>query len=238
MKKLLSILLLGAFTLTLLTSSVFAKDDNLEFSSSTSGKTNKIKVQSLETDDDHPSKIEVDLKTKVSWKKNAKVIYAKDSTGEKHTVVLKGKDSDDFNMYVKGLKAGRSYRIKINGIKKRWTTQYKVLTIKFTIPKNTSSTPLKINEVSYDNEESKVEFEFNKPISINNNFVIEIKDENGNLVSNENSIYNTTDKDECDILLDNNLNYKSTYTYKISGVSQLGLNKYITLSGNFTAVDR
>ena len=100
----------------------------LKHSSSTSGSGNQIKLKKVELDSDndkYKNEIELNFSTKVRYRSNVKVSSVVDNKGVSYSGKITDKDSDDCDIYIKNLKKGRTYTIKITGIKKAKTSSYK-----------------------------------------------------------------------------------------------------------------
>ncbi|MBD5135610.1 MAG: hypothetical protein HDT39_06565 [Lachnospiraceae bacterium] len=208
---------------------------------STSDKV-KVKKVSVDMDNDdydkYMTEIDIEFASKVNWKKSAKVTSVVDDKGKSYKGYLTEKDSDDCEVYIKNIKYGKIYTIKISGIKTRKASSYETITVKVTVPKQTHN--LQVKQVEYDEDfdygtpEYEVSFEFNKNVIHKNNSYIIIKDSNGKKYSSKNS-YVEWDEDECEVILSHKLNVGKTYTYEIVNVKAYGEKTFSTLKGSFIA---
>lgn len=199
----------------------------------------KITVDTDNDDyDDYKTEIDVEFTSKVEWKNNAKISSIKDNKGETYKGLLTDLDDDECEIYIKNLKYGRTYTIKISGIKKSGTSSYGSVTIKAEVPKLDSE--LKIKDIKYDEDyddgimEYSIDIEFNKNVQHKSNSYIIIRDENGKSYSSKNT-YADWDDDECEVHLSKGLEYGKAYTYEIVNVRAKGEKSYKTLKGNFRA---
>lgn len=92
----------------------------------------KVKIKKIEADDD--GKVEIDFATKVSWSRNAKVTSVKDNTGRTYKGYLIERDDDDCEIYIPGMKYGRTYTVQISGIRAKGASSYGTVSAKFTLP--------------------------------------------------------------------------------------------------------
>lgn len=76
-------------------------------------------------------RVEVEFYQDVKFKK-AKVNVT-DEKGKKHKTSIKKKDDDELVFYVKGLKKGHTYSVKITGVKKEHTRKYGTVKGKFSL---------------------------------------------------------------------------------------------------------
>lgn len=106
---------------------------------STSDKV-KVKKVSVDMDNDdydkYMTEIDIEFASKVNWKKSAKVTSVVDDKGKSYKGYLTEKDSNDCEVYIKNIKYGKIYTIKISGIKTRKASSYETITVKVTVPKN------------------------------------------------------------------------------------------------------
>ncbi|MCM1106434.1 MAG: hypothetical protein NC355_05770 [Blautia sp.] len=203
-----------------------------------------VKVQKVTVDtdnddyDDYKTEIEVEFTSKVQWRQNAKISSVKDNKGETYKGYLTDMDDDDCEIYIKGIKYGRTYTIKISGIKERGAASYGSVTVKAKVPKKSST--LKVKKIEYDEDyddgrmEYSVDIEFNKNVQHKSDSYVLIKDKNGKSYSTKDT-YADWDDDECEVYLSKGLEYGETYTYEIVNVRAKGEEKYSTLKGNFIA---
>ncbi len=220
-------------------------------------KASKVKVKKVEVDDDNDDddsyQTEIDIKftSKVTWKRTAKVKSVKDSSGKSYKGYLTDKDDDDCEVYIKNIKYGKTYTIKISGVKTRGASSYETITVKVKVPKR--STALKVKEVEYDVDDDyyydddddyddydddepsaySVKFDFNKDVLFKSSSYVVIKDSSGKKYSTKSS-YLDWDDDECEVYLSKELKYGKTYQYTIYNVKAVG-GSYTTLKGSFVA---
>lgn len=206
-----------------------------------SASSKKVKVKKVEVDsDDNTIEIDVKFASKVSWKGNAKVSSVKDNKGKSYKGYLIDRDDDDCEIFVDNIKWGRTYTIKISGVKAAGASSYETVTVTAKLPANTNI--LSVKETDYDvdyeygHTEWTVSFDFNKKISRSAGSHVIITDSAGNAYSSASS-YVEWEDDECEVHLSSGLTEGSTYSYKIVDVKALGSDKYTTLSGTFVAHD-
>lgn len=202
----------------------------------------KVKVAKVEVDidnddyDDYRTEIDVTFASNVTWKKNAKITSVKDDRGNSYTGYLTDIDDDECEIYIKNLKYGRTYTIKISGVKAKGASSYQTVTVTAKVPARSSK--LSIKEVDYDVDyddgsmEYTVSFEFNKDVIHKSSSYILIKDANGKSYSSKDS-YIEWDDDECELYLSKELPAGKKYTYEIVNVKAIGDQKYTTLKGYF-----
>lgn len=195
----------------------------------TTKNTSKITLEDFDYDlQDKYEAIELDFLSNISLKRNAKVTV-KDSSGTSYKTTIHEVDNDDLSLDVTGLKTGKTYTIKIKGIKNSSASKYGTLKIKFSIPKASVS----VKEVEYDAEDKEVTFDFNKNVSYQNLKVV-ITNTSGT------KTYSTkvVEQDSNDLSVRvSGLKTGSKYCYKITGVTASGSSTSKTLSGTFTAID-
>lgn len=226
-KKIFTAILILCMVVTAFPVSTYAKD--------------AVGVQKVKwDDDDHGNGIEVDIdfSSRVQWKNNAGV-SVKDNKGNMYGSYLEDRDNDECEIYIENAKYGRTYTIKITGIRKRGASSYGSVTVKVKVPERDSK--LSVKEISYDEDfddgrmEYTVDIEFNKKVRYKSSSYVLIKDKNGKSYSSKDS-YVDWDDDECEVELSQGLEYGKTYTYEIVNVKAKGESKYITLKGTFKAV--
>ncbi len=199
----------------------------------------KVTVKKVTVDDDK-NEIDVKFASKVTWKSNAKVKSVKDNKGKSYKAYLVEKDSDDCEIYIQNMKYGRTYTIKIYGVKARGASSYETITVKATVPARPAGPSIK--KIEYDEdyddgmEEWTVSFDFNKDIlyKYDGGSYVVIKDASGHSYASRSS-YVEWDDDECEVHLSAPLTIGNTYTYKIVNIKTVGGDKYTTLEGSFTA---
>lgn len=203
-----------------------------------------VKVEKVTVDidnddyDDYKTEIEVEFASKVQWKSNAKISSIKDNKGETYKGLLTDLDDDECEIYIKNMKYGRTYTIKISGVRERGATSYGSVTVKAKVPKSDSK--LKVKDIEYDEDyddgmmEYTVDIEFNKKVQHKSDSYIIIRDKNGKSCSTKDT-YVDWDDDECEVHLSKGLENGKTYTYEIVNVRAKGEKNYKTLKGNFRA---
>lgn len=210
--------------------------------SSTSNKKVTVKKVEVDTDntdhDSYKTEIDIDFTTKVTWRSNAKVTSVKDNTGKSYTGILTDKDDDECEVYIKNIKYGKTYTIKISGVKVKGASAYETITVTAKVPAISNKLTVKKVEydADYDDKEYTVDFEFNKKVVKKSSSYILIKDSSGKAYSSKSS-YIEWDGDECEVHLSKKLTVGKTYTYQIVNVKASGESSYKTLKGTFVARD-
>lgn len=199
-----------------------------------------IPLSKVEVEEDGYSLGEIDIKfaTKVAWRHNAKVTSVKDNKGKSYRAYLKDRDDDDCEVYIYNMKYGRTYTIKISGVKARGSASYKTITVKVKAPAKQSGVKVKKVEYDADDDDGRMEytvnFDFNKRIQFKHNSYVIIQDASGKAYSSKSS-HVDWDDDECEVFLSDALTIGQKYTYKIVNVKAAGSGSYTTLTGTFTA---
>ena len=224
-----NIALLSATLLTMnlfvSTTDVFAK--NAQFTSKTTD-TSKINVKSVEYSlDKYDQSIELDFTGKIKLKSNAKV-SVKDSTGKNYTAHIDEHDSNEIDLDVMNLKAGKNYTVTIRGIRKAKASSYGTLNVKFNIPKANKSL---IKEVEYDHDDRELSIEFSKKVTYKNPKVTITNTNNtktykASIIEKEN--------DELTLRI-SGLKVGQKYNYKITGISANGSDYNKAYTGTFSA---
>lgn len=240
-KKLLTLLLALGMLLTMIPQTVFADSVRVTASAKTSGAGNQIKILrvSYETDwnkrtEKYTGEFDVKFRTPVQWKYNAKITSIKDNKGTSYKGYLTDRDSDDCEITVPNIKPGRTYTIVINGIKKRYTSSYRKLTLTIKVPAESNSTEIALKRVTvdednddYDQYATEIDVKFASKVSWKRNAkVSSVKDSQGKTYK---GYLTDCDDDECEIYI-RNMKYNKTYTIKISGIKARGASSY----GTFT----
>ena len=198
----------------------------------------KVMVAKVSVSDDNDSEIDVKFASKVLWKRNAKVVSVKDNKGRSYKGYLTDKDDDDCEIYIHNMRYGRTYKIKISGIKAIGASAYKTITITAKIPSQHKSLSVKKVEYEEDFDDGRMEytvtFDFNKKILHRADSYVLITDSAGIALSSSSS-YVEWDDDECEIHLSSGLSRGSVYHYQIVHVKAVGSGYYTTLKGSFTA---
>lgn len=202
---------------------------NATFTASTKD-TSKITVEEVEYDlVDRYDAIEFDFLTGIQLKRSA-TVTVKDNSGNKYNAKISDHVYDDISLDVTGLKAGKTYTVKIKGIKQSSASKYGTLTVQFSIPK---ATGLKVREVDFDHDDRELSFEFNKNVNYNNVKVV-ITNTSGTKTYSTQMV--EKDKDELTVRV-NGLSVGKSYKYKITGVKAAGSSTNKTLTGSFVAID-
>lgn len=231
----------GAKSYGKLTLKVKIPSDNKKVSNS------KLKVRRavFDGDDDdedrYGSEIDIKFNTEVEWKRNAKVSSIKDNKGKSYKGVLNDKDDDSCEVYIKNMTYGRTYTIKISGIKVKGASSYTTITAKVKVPAKKSSS-LTVKDVEYEEDyeddydamEYKVKIEFKGKVSFKYGAYVIIKDDSGKAYSNKNSMVEFDD-DECEVYLNNELRQGKKYYYEVVGVKSRNSGNYTTVKGSFRA---
>ena len=191
---------------------------------STTKNTSKISVHDVDYDlDDSRDAIEIDFSSRIKLKKSAKVTV-KDGSGKKYTSYISDSDSNELDLDVTNMKAGKKYTVTISGIKKSTASAYGTLTIKFSIPASSSKNLIK--EIDSDLEDSEVTIDFRKNVTYSNPKVV-ITNKAGTKTYPTSII--ELDRDELSVRV-RGLTAGKTYKIKITGVK--GAN---TLTSSFVA---
>lgn len=201
----------------------------------------KVKVKKVTVDDDDGmTEIDVKFAGKVIWKGNAKITSVKDNKGKSYVGYITDRDDDDCEIYINNITPGRTYKIKISGVKAVGASSYETITVTAKVPSQNSSLAVKKTEYDVDYEYGRTEwtvsFEFNKKISHSQNSYVLITDSAGNEYASKSS-YVEWDDDECEVHLSSGLTEGNTYHYKIVDVKPIGAGSYSTLTGSFIAYE-
>lgn len=198
-----------------------------------------IKVSRVSVDAED-NEIDVKFASKVSWRHNAKVESVKDNKGKSYDGRLADTDHDDCEIYIPNLKRGRTYTIKISGVKAKGSSSYKTVTVKAKAPARRHGLSVKKAEYDEDYDNGRMEWtvsiDFNKNIQWKDSSYVIIKDMQGNAYSSKSS-YVEWDDNDCEVHLLSGLNVGSSYTYEVKNVKPVGASKYVTLKGTFVAYD-
>ncbi len=211
-------------------------------SSSSGSKALKVvKVTVDEENDDYdsyPTEIEVSFSTRVTWKKGAKITSVKDNKRKSYKAVLTDKDDDDCEIYIKNLKYGRTYTIKISGVKAIGASSWQTLTVKAKVPAKSNKIAVKDVEYDADYDDGQpsytIDIDFNKNVDHKSSSYVIVKDSKGKAYSSKGS-YIEWGHDECEVHLSRALTKGKTYTYQIVNVKARKETKYTTLKGSFKA---
>lgn len=213
-------------------------------------KDSKVKIRKVQVDDDnddddrYQTKIDIKFASKVVWNHSSKVSSVKDSQGNTYQGQLIDRDDDECEVYIKNIKYGRTYTIKISGVKARGASSYETVSVNVKVPGRTQS--LQVKETDYDIDYDdmdyyedevtgySVEFKFNKNVLSKNNSYVIVTDASGTEYSTQAS-YVEWEDDECKVYLSRELEYGDTYRYEIAHVKAVGDNSYTTLKGTFVA---
>ena len=214
--------------ITLMSSATTAMAGKNTTYTSTTKNTSNITVKDVEYDFDYNDQgFEVDLDTLVNWKSDASVTI-RDGKDTKYKAYITEKDSDDFEIYVPKLKVGKTYTIKVKGIKSIDSNKYGTLIIKARIPK--SATKCIVEDVDYDYDDKELSIDFKGNVTYHSPKVT-ITNESGTKTFSSKII--ERDNDECTIYV-SGLKVGSTYRFKLTGVKAEGATKTTTVEGTFT----
>lgn len=192
MKKAILIGSICAITLGTATNSMYVDAKKKEYK--TTKQSSQIEVKSVDYDLDSGDKgFDIDFSQRVQYKKNSKVLV-KDSKGKSYKAFFEDRDSDDCEINVKGLKAGKEYTITIKGIKSVTSKKFETVTITAKIP--SLNELLKVKEVDYDMEDGELDIEFSTKVTYMKPQVFISN------VSDDNSITLVDDEDNDDVDLD------------------------------------
>lgn len=199
-----------------------------------------IKITRVSVDEED-NEVDIKFASKVSWKQDAEVLSIKDHKGKSYQGYLADTDDDDCEIYIPNLKSGRTYTIKISGVKPRGASSYKTVTVKVKAPARRHGLTVKKVEYDEDYDDGRMEWtvsiDFNKDIQWKESSCVIIKDAQGKAYSTETS-YVEWDHDECEAHLSESLQAGGQYTYEVRDVKSAGTGKYVTLTGTFTAYAR
>lgn len=192
------------------------------------------------TVEDSSGEVDVEFASKVIWKKNSKVVSVKDNKGKSYKGYLTDRDDDECEVFIENMKSGRTYKIKISGIKARGSASFQTITITAKVPAHSQNLSVKKVEYEEDDEDGRMEwtvnFDFNKNVIHTDDSYIMIRDAAGKTYSSENSFVKW-EEDECEVYLSEALTNGQQYTYEIVNVKAVQGKQFITLNGSFTAYD-
>lgn len=196
-----------------------------------------IRVARVSADDSY-GEVDVKFAGKVLWNYNARVVSVKDDKGKNYRGFLADMDDDDCEIYIENMNYGRTYSIKISGIKMWGMPAFETAVITAKVPARKNALTVKQVEYEEDYErggmEYKVKIEFDKRIERGNGSSVIIRDASGKAYSSASSFVEWDD-DECEVYLSGPLSFGSTYTYEISGVKTAGSGSFSVVKGSFTA---
>lgn len=193
--------------------------------------TSAVSVKDVEYDlNDRTENIEIEFNGKVKMTSSTKATV-KDSSGKTYKTSIHDYDSDDLSLTVAGLKAGKSYTVTINKIKKSSASSYGTVTIQFKVPKKSTSL---VKEVDYDRDDREVTFDFRSKVKYSN-AKVKITSMDGKKTYTTKIV--EKDNDELTVYV-KGLKTNSKYKYTIAGVRKASESKSSTLSGSFVASDR
>ena len=196
----------------------------------------RVRKVSLE---DRFGEIDVKFSTDVMWSRDAKVVSVRDQKGKNYKGWLIDMDDDDCEIFIRNMKPGRTYQVKISGVKTYWAAVYQTITVKVKVPDNAKSHVL-VKKVEYEEDyddgrmEYTVSFDFDKRVRPKANSYVRITDSHGTEYSSADSFVEW-DGDDCEVHLERNLTYGGRYTYEIGPVKAGSKGKYVTLRGSFVA---
>ena len=195
---------------------------------STTKNTTSIAIEDVDYDlDNQYEAIEFDFLSNVRLKKSA-TVSVKDDSKKSYKASINEHDDDDLSLNVKGLKTGKSYTVKIKGIKKSTASKYGTLTVKFSIPKS-----VKVSEVDYDADDKEVTFDFNQKVTYKN-AKVKITSSDGS--TSYKTVIVEKDSDDLVVRVPKIKNGK-TYKYVITGVKGNNDTSYTKITGSFKAID-
>lgn len=196
-----------------------------------------IRVSKVSVDDAY-GEVEVKFASKVVWRRNAKVASIKDNKGKSYQGYLIDRDKDECEIYIDGMEPGRTYKIKIAGVKARGASSFRTVTVTAKVSAHRHN--LIVEKAKYDEDyddgrmECTVSFDFNKDIQWNGGSYVLISDSSGKTYSSKAS-YVEWDEDECEVHLSGRLSVGASYLYEIGNVKAIGAGKYVKLKGSFIA---
>lgn len=197
----------------------------------------KISKVTVENSD---GEVDVEFASKVIWKQNSKVVSVKDNKGKFYKGYLTDRDDDECEVFIENMKSGRTYKIKISGVKARGAASFQTITITAKVPAHSQNLSVKKVEYEEDYENGRMEwvvnFDFNKNVIHADDSYIIIRDAAGKTYSSENSFVKW-EEDECEVYLSGALTNGQQYTYEIVNVKAVQGEQFITLNGSFTAYD-
>lgn len=195
-------------------------------------KTNRkdIVIEEIEYDDD--GLLELEFKTKLQWKKNAKVTVT-DADGKKYTAKIRKKDSDECDIRISNIKPSnvdRTFTFIVSGVKSRYSNTYTTITGSFEVKKTITSNKIsvKIDDVDYDEDDEELEISFKKDVRWKN-AKIKITDTRNRSYEAE---FIELDDDECTIYVEG-LKPEQKYNFKITGIKGKKDSSYGSISGSF-----
>lgn len=168
-------------------------------------------------------RVEVNFRGRVQYK--GLKITVKDSSGKSYDVKIIDKDRDDIEFKIRNYKLGRTYQIKISGVRSVGESSYATVSSKVKIPKAAGGIP--VEKVSYDARDREVSIEFDTFVQWKNPKVT-ISDGKKNYVVR----IDEYDRDEIEVKV-KTLKPGVTYTWKIKGIGLKGSSGYKTISGTW-----
>ena len=202
---------------------------NAKFTATTKA-TSDISVKSVDYDyDDYDDSIDIDFSTRIKLKSTAKATV-KDDSGNTYKTYIEESDSNEIDLDIVDLKAGKSYTVTISGIKKATASKYGTLTIEFSIPK--ASTNI-VEDIDFDYEDDEVTFNFTDIVKYKNPKVT-ITNESGTKTYKVTIIEKESDELSVRVV---GLKEGNTYKYSITGVTNRTIGSPKTLTGSFVALD-
>lgn len=223
MKKISSILIVFCILISIAPQNALASD--------------RIKLGRISVDHSD-GEVDVDFISRVTWSYDARVVSVKDNKGKSYRGYLTDRDDDDCEIFIHKMKYGRTYKIRISGIKKLGSLSYKTITVKVKVPARKKSVAVKKVEYDSDYDDGRMEYtvsiDFKHDIRHKRNSYVLIRDLAGKAYSSKSS-YVDWDDDECEVQLWGGLTAGKTYTYEIGRVKPIGARKYSNIKGIFTA---
>ena len=182
-----------------------------------------VGVRNVEWEDS--GRVEVHFQSAVEYG-NVRVTV-RDRAGKKHCAKILDKDKDELEFRAKGLKAGKTYSVRIRGIRRKGTSKYGTAKGSFTVPRKVHG--ITMYETDIDPTKETVSFEFledvewkSEAVSISDGtteYVQAIREKNSHTIK----------------VKTGRLEAGKWYDWKISGIRRKGRTRYVTLKGRFKA---
>ncbi len=172
--------------------------------------------------------LELDFQRDVEYQNLS--VSVKNAANEEFPVTVVEQDDDDLTIRVDNLEKGQSYTVAVSGIRSGASGEFETVTAEIALPEEGMPA---IESVEYDRKDGEVEIDFMEHVEYKD-LAVEITDLNGNTYE---ASVKESDSDSIE-LRTSGLVDGENYLLKVSGVSLKGLNNYLTVSQEFTAVDR
>ncbi len=172
--------------------------------------------------------LELDFQRDVEYQNLS--VSVKNAANEEFPVTVVEQDNDDLTIRVDNLEKGQSYTVAVSGIRSGASGEFETVTAEIALPEEGMPA---IESVEYDRKDGEVEIDFMEHVEYKD-LAVEITDLNGNTYE---ASVKESDSDSIE-LRTSGLVDGENYLLKVSGVSLKGLNNYLTVSQEFTAVDR